>query len=69
MTEPLDKLDCWRALEALRSGVPNRDAVSVLGCSQPRAEERFLAQLGQVAELAKRVRNKCFGQCFQVRNG
>ncbi len=54
MTEPLDKLDCWRALEALRSGVPNRDAVSVLGCSQPRAEERFLAQLGQVAELAKR---------------
>lgn len=30
-----------RALEALRSGVPNRDAVRVLGCAQPDVEGQF----------------------------
>ena len=30
-----------RAVEALRSGVPNRDAVALLGCNQPRAEAMF----------------------------
>lgn len=30
-----------RAIEALRSGVPNRDAVRVLGSSQPEIEARF----------------------------
>ncbi len=30
-----------RAIEALRNGVPNRDAVRSLGCDQPRAEEEF----------------------------
>ena len=30
-----------RAVEALRNGVPNRDAVELLGCNQPRAEEAF----------------------------
>ncbi len=34
-------ISCRRALEALRSGVPNRDAVRILGCNQPRAEGRF----------------------------
>lgn len=34
-----------RALEALRNGVPNRDAVAVLGCNQPEIEEIFLRQL------------------------
>jgi len=34
-----------RALEALRNGVPNRDAVTVLGCNQPEIEEIFLRQL------------------------
>ena len=29
------------ALEALRSGVPNRAAVRLLGCNQPHVEERF----------------------------
>ncbi len=33
--------DRRRALEALRNGVPNRDAVRVLGCEQPEVEERF----------------------------
>ncbi|MEI6621259.1 MAG: BREX system ATP-binding domain-containing protein [Actinomycetes bacterium] len=54
MNDELQKMDCWRALEALRSGVPNRDAVSVLGCSQNAAEQRFLEQLGQVAERRER---------------
>jgi len=31
----------WRAVEALRAGVPNRDAVRFLGCSQPKIEEQF----------------------------
>ncbi|MBI2908740.1 MAG: DUF2791 family P-loop domain-containing protein [Chloroflexi bacterium] len=30
-----------RAIEALRNGVPNRDAVAVLGCNQPEIEDRF----------------------------
>ena len=34
-----------RALEALRNGVPNRDAVTVLGCNQPDIEEKFRQQL------------------------
>ncbi|MYE01574.1 MAG: hypothetical protein F4Y03_09885 [Alphaproteobacteria bacterium] len=31
-----------RAIEALRSGVPNRDAVRELGSSQPEAEQQFI---------------------------
>jgi hypothetical protein len=34
-----------RAIEALRSGVPNRDAVIALGCAQPDIEKRFGDQL------------------------
>ncbi len=34
-----------RAIEALRNGVPNEDAVRVLGCDQPEVETRFRAQL------------------------
>ena len=37
-----------RAIEALRSGVPNRDAVRVLGCNQPDVESRFTEQLAAV---------------------
>ena len=37
-----------RAVEALRNGVPNREAVSILGCNQPQAEKRF-------AELLERT--------------
>lgn len=35
----------WRAIEALRAGVPNRDAVQGLGSSQSTIEERFRRQL------------------------
>lgn len=37
-----------RALEALRNGVPNRDAVKVMGCAQAEIEQRF----GHNLELA-----------------
>ena len=39
-----------RAIEALRSGVPNRDAVQVLGSSQPEIEARFRDVLAQARE-------------------
>lgn len=34
-----------RAIEALRSGVPNRDVVRALGCAQPEIENAFRQQL------------------------
>ena len=39
-----------RAVEALRSGVPSRDAVAALGSGQPEAEDRFVTLLEQVRE-------------------
>lgn len=50
MTDQLKTLNCRRALEALRNGVPNRYAVEMLGCGQPAITERFEAILGRVAE-------------------
>ena len=38
-----------RALEALRNGVPNGDAVAVLGCNQPAVERDFNAMLSRLA--------------------
>ena len=37
-----------RALEALRNGVPNGDAVAVLGCNQPAVEREFNSMLARV---------------------
>ena len=39
-----------RALEALRNGVPNGDAVAVLGCNQPAVEREFNARLSRVSD-------------------
>lgn len=39
-----------RALEALRNGVPNQDAVRVLGTDQLEVEERFRSELHSVAD-------------------
>jgi hypothetical protein len=39
------RIGSLRALEALRNGVPNRDAVSALGSMQPKALDAFKAQL------------------------
>ena len=41
-----EQLDCRRAIEALRNGVPNRVAVRILGSTQPQAEQQFQARLG-----------------------
>ena len=40
---------CRLALEALRNGVPNREAVRMLGCNQPDAERRFERMLSAAA--------------------
>ena len=40
-----DQLACRRAIEALRNGVPNREAVRILGSTQPQAEQQFQARL------------------------
>ncbi len=43
------KLEARLAVEALRNGVPNREAVRALGCNQPRAENRFVQMLEDAA--------------------
>lgn len=46
----LSRVECRRAIEALRSGVPNRDAVRALGSNQPHIEEKFRQQLQAATE-------------------
>ena len=43
-------LACRRALEALRNGVPNGEAVKMLGCNQPQADARFADLLAGAAD-------------------
>lgn len=47
-----DTLRYRRALEALRNGVPNRDAVAVLGCNQPGVEREFSRLMSRIADSA-----------------
>jgi len=47
---PGNRTESRRAIEALRAGVPNRDAVLKLGCSHPELEARFDQLLRQVGE-------------------
>lgn len=55
MTAPSERTVNRRAIEALRSGVPNEDAVRVLGCDQPGVEARFRSQLTDLdASVASR---------------
>ena len=44
-----------RALEALRAGVPNRDAVTVLGSMQQGVEDRFSQLIEAVRALPGRA--------------
>jgi P-loop Domain of unknown function (DUF2791) len=44
----LDRISSQRALEALRNGVPNGDAVRALGCAQPSVLDRFENQLAEL---------------------
>ena len=39
-----------RALEALRNGVPNSEAVKILGCNQPKAESKFEEMLTKTTD-------------------
>lgn len=53
MTDLLDGVTphvCQRALEALRNGVPNGDAVRVLGTNQPKVFGQFERQLVEAAD-------------------
>ena len=45
-----DQIKHRRAIEALRAGVPNRDAVLALGCTQPDIERKFRQQLQSVKQ-------------------
>ena len=49
-------IDYQRALEALRSGVPNREAVNMLGTTQRNAETLFMERLASVATAAQEGR-------------
>lgn len=44
----IDQMRNRKAIEALRAGVPNGDAVSALGCDQPGIEKKFRERLKQV---------------------
>jgi hypothetical protein len=46
----VDAVHARRAIEALRAGVPNQDAVRLLTPQQPHVETRFRRQLGTLAE-------------------
>jgi hypothetical protein len=46
--DALSTIDCRRAIEALRSGVPNRYAVRAMGCNQEEVERLFAQKLEQV---------------------
>jgi hypothetical protein len=52
----LDRIGQRRAIEALRAGVPNRDAVQALGCAQPEIERRFREQLEHAGSDAAKNR-------------
>lgn len=45
-----DTLSYRRAVEALRNGVPNRDAVAVLGCNQPEVEREVSQFMSRFAD-------------------
>jgi hypothetical protein len=47
----VEYLKSARALESLRTGVPNSTAVRLLGCSQPRVSNAFEACLGRAARI------------------
>ena len=53
----LNRQDCRQALEGLRNGVPNGEAVSLLGCNQPEAESRFRKLLDAVTDAEETDRS------------
>ena len=59
-----DKLAARRAVEALRSGVPNRDAVAAVGSGQAEVEDRFTALLDGVGTVRHENRGLLLGGGF-----
>jgi hypothetical protein len=53
----IDAVQARRAIEALRAGVPNQDAVRLLTTHQPQVEARFRRQIGGLAEDAPNGRS------------
>jgi hypothetical protein len=51
----VDRQQARRAIEALRAGVPNRDAVRALGSAAPEIEDRFQHLLGTAQEQGSEV--------------
>ena len=51
---PPNELAARLAVEALRNGVPNREAVRELGCNQPRVEQRFVQMLEGTEDVQNR---------------
>ena len=49
VTDIIDRVGARRALEALRAGVPNRDAVAALGSMQTAVDDRFAGLLSAIA--------------------
>ena len=47
-----EKVRQRRAIEALRAGVPNRDVVVALGCTQPEIENKFISYLKEIKATA-----------------
>jgi hypothetical protein len=54
-SEGVDRQQARRAIEALRAGVPNRDAVRALGSAAPEIEDRFQHLLSTVQEQGSEV--------------
>lgn len=53
----VDRIQAWRAVEALRAGVPNRDAVTFLGSSQPAIESTFRERLAKLPASLENLRH------------
>src|SRR5579862_1166358 len=48
--EDQQRLQARRAIEALRAGVPNHEAVKALGITAPAIEDRFVELLSQIQQ-------------------
>lgn len=64
MTATKDSLSARRAIEALRTGVPSRDAVAALGSGQSEIEDRVVALLDGVGTVRSGSRGLLLGGGF-----
>ncbi|TAM88387.1 MAG: hypothetical protein EPN43_08385, partial [Jatrophihabitans sp.] len=64
MTATDTRLSARRAIEALRTGVPSRDAVAALGSGQGEIEDRVVALLDGVGSVRTGPRGLLLGGGF-----